>query len=67
MYLNDRPDGGLQVVPLRLGRVEDLDGMRPPGHVHEGRAVKVVLELAGVQRGAHDDQLQVGPAWGAIQ
>merc|ERR1719322_1054568 len=38
--LYDGPDCGLQVVPLWLWRVEDLDGVGAAGHVHEGRVVE---------------------------
>ena len=59
--LDDCPNGCLQVVLFRLRSIEDLDGMGPAGNVHQGRVVKVVLEFAGVEGGAHDDQFQVGP------
>jgi hypothetical protein len=36
--------------------------MGAPRDVHEGRVVKVALELACVQSGAHDDQLEVSSA-----
>lgn len=49
--------GRLQVVPLRLGRVEDLHGVRAARDGEERAAVEVHLELPGVQRGAHDDHL----------
>jgi hypothetical protein len=58
-YLDDSPYSSLQIVPLRLRGVEYLDGVGAPRHVHQGRVVKVALELARVQRSAHNNQLQV--------
>ena len=60
-HLDDRPDGGFEIVSFRLRGVENLDGVGSAGNVHERRVVEVVLELARVQGGAHDHQLQVGP------
>lgn len=56
--LDHRADGCLQVVPLGLGRVEDLDGMRASGDGQQWAAVKVHLELAGVERGTHHNHLE---------
>ena len=44
VYLYDSPDGGFQVVPLRLRGVEDLHRMGAAGNAHERRVVKVVLQ-----------------------
>lgn len=55
--LDHGADGCLQVVPLGLGRVEDLHGVRAPGDGQQRAAVKVHLELSGIQCGAHDDDL----------
>ena len=60
-HLDDRSDGGLKIITFRLRGVEDLDRVGPSRNVHEGSVVKVVLELSGIQCGAHDHQLQVGP------
>eukprot|EP00965_Chrysotila_dentata_P045002 1494767-Pleurochrysis_carterae.AAC.5 len=59
--LHDGADGGLEVVALWLGRVEDLDRVQPAGHLHQRRRVEVGLELARVERCTHHDQLEVGP------
>lgn len=45
--------------PLWVLRVEDLDGVQAARHLHERRVQEVALELLRLQRGAHDDQLQV--------
>ena len=55
--LDDGADGRLQVVPLRFRRVENLDGVRTSRDAQQRAAVEVHLELAGVERGAHDDDL----------
>lgn len=55
--LDDRANGCFQVVPLRLGRVEDLHGMRPAGNGQQGAAVEINLELSSVQSGAHYNDL----------
>ena len=54
-------DGGLEVVALRLLRVEDLHREGAAGHVDSRAVVEVLLELAGVERRAHDDQPHVRP------
>lgn len=56
--LDDGADGCLQVVPLRLRRVEDLHWMRASGDGQQRTLVEIHLELAGVERGAHDDDLK---------
>mmetsp|Transcript_2137 Transcript_2137/g.3137 ORF Transcript_2137/g.3137 Transcript_2137/m.3137 type:complete len:391 (-) Transcript_2137:559-1731(-) len=59
--LYDGAYGSLHVVPLGLGHVEDLDGVHAPGHLEQGGAVEVLLELERVQGGAHHHHLQVRP------
>lgn len=56
--LDDCANRRLQIVPLRLGRVEDLYGMRPAGNSEQGATVEINLELSSVQGGAHDDDLK---------
>lgn len=56
--LDDGADGRLQVVPLWLRRVEDLHGVRASGDGQQRTLVEIHLELAGVERGAHDDDLE---------
>ena len=68
--LNRGFDGGRHVVTLGFRRVEDLDREEAAGHAEERRVVEVLLEVKeeketnlegrGVERGAHDDQLEVG-------
>ncbi len=55
--LDHSADGRLQVVPLRLRRVENLHGVRASGDGQQRALVEVHLELTGVERGAHDDHL----------
>lgn len=55
--LDHSADGRLQVVPLRLRRVENLNGVCAPGDGQQWAAVKVHLELTGIERGTHDDDL----------
>lgn len=57
MDLDDCANGRFQVVSLRLGRVEDLHGMRPAGNGEQGAVVKINLELSGIQSGTHYDDL----------
>ena len=59
--LHDGADGRLEVVSLRLWRVEDLDRVEAAGHLHERRGVEVGLELSCVQRRRHHHQLQIRP------
>jgi hypothetical protein len=61
LHLNNSSDGRFQVIALWFRSVKDLDGVGSSGHVHERCVVKIVLKLASVERGAHDDELQVGP------
>mmetsp|Transcript_20640 Transcript_20640/g.59944 ORF Transcript_20640/g.59944 Transcript_20640/m.59944 type:complete len:290 (+) Transcript_20640:1030-1899(+) len=51
--------GRLDVIPLRLGRVEYLHGEGASGYLEEGRAVKVLLEFFGVERRGHDHHLEL--------
>mmetsp|Transcript_9026 Transcript_9026/g.22493 ORF Transcript_9026/g.22493 Transcript_9026/m.22493 type:complete len:450 (+) Transcript_9026:611-1960(+) len=60
--LDDGPDGSLDVVVLGLGGVEYFDGVHPALDVHDGGVVKVLGELAGVQGGGHDDELELRAA-----
>lgn len=55
--LDHSADGRLQVVPLRFWRVENLHGMCAPGDGEQWAAVKVHLELPGIECGAHDNHL----------
>lgn len=57
MDLDHSADGRLQVVPLRFRRVENLNRVCAPGDGQQWAAVKVHLELTGVERGTHDDDL----------
>lgn len=57
--LDSSADGGLEIVAFRLGRVENLHGEGPPGNVHARALVKVLLELASIQRGTHNDDFQI--------
>ena len=59
--LYHRPDRRLQVVPLRLLRVENLHGMQPSRHFNQRRIQEVILELLGLQRRRHDHHFQVWP------
>ena len=61
MHLHHRADSSLEIIALWLGREEDLDRMKPAGHLHEWCGIKIGLELAGVERCGHDDELQVWP------
>ena len=51
---------GFEVVSLRSLGVHDVDRVAPPGDVEDGRVVKVLGELGGVERGRGDEQLEVG-------
>lgn len=55
--LDHSADGRLQVVPLRFRRIENLNGVRASGDGQQWAAVKIHLELTGIERGAHDDDL----------
>lgn len=55
--LDHRANGRLQVVSLRFRRVKDLYRVRASRDGQQWAAVKVHLELASVQRGTHDDDL----------
>lgn len=52
-------DGRLQIVALRLRRVENLHWECATGNVHARAVVKILLKLAGIQCGAHNDDFQV--------
>mmetsp|Transcript_6522 Transcript_6522/g.22449 ORF Transcript_6522/g.22449 Transcript_6522/m.22449 type:complete len:371 (-) Transcript_6522:170-1282(-) len=56
--LQHRPDGGLEVVPLRLLGVEDLHREEPSRNLNEWGVHKVGLELLGLQGGGHDHELE---------
>lgn len=55
--LDHSADGGLQVVALWFGGVENLHGMRASGDSQQWAAVKVHLELTGIECGTHDNDL----------
>mmetsp|Transcript_19088 Transcript_19088/g.72153 ORF Transcript_19088/g.72153 Transcript_19088/m.72153 type:complete len:268 (+) Transcript_19088:989-1792(+) len=73
VYHQDRLDSGVQVVSLRLGRVERLHRERSARHAHQGRqyiplcvsslghfgAHEVAAKLERVQRRRHDNQAEV--------
>lgn len=60
MDLRDGAQRGLEVVGLRLLRVEKLDGEEASRDFEERSAREIVLEGGGVEGGAHDDELEVG-------
>lgn len=59
--LEDRGDGGVEVVGLGLLGVVDVDGVPAAGDVEDGRAVKVPRELLRVHRRGRDEQLELRP------
>mmetsp|Transcript_14985 Transcript_14985/g.34329 ORF Transcript_14985/g.34329 Transcript_14985/m.34329 type:complete len:504 (+) Transcript_14985:753-2264(+) len=59
VHLHDGADGSLEVVALWLGCVEDLDRVQPARDLHERRRVEVRLELTGIERRAHHNQLEI--------
>lgn len=64
--LEDCSDGGLDVVALRLGGVEDLDRVSSSRNRQQRRIVEVSLELLRIKRGGHDDDLEVRSAPGDL-
>jgi hypothetical protein len=64
-----RPDRGFQVIGLGFGRVISLDGERPSRDLHDGSlpafrpVTKVLGEFLDIERGTHDDNLQVGSSF----
>mmetsp|Transcript_69078 Transcript_69078/g.202240 ORF Transcript_69078/g.202240 Transcript_69078/m.202240 type:complete len:536 (+) Transcript_69078:373-1980(+) len=61
VQLEHRHEGGLQVVRLRGGSVVELDGVLPPRHVHEVRALRTAEELderMRVERCGHHHDFQ---------
>ncbi len=66
MNLQHRPDGSLDIVPLRLRGIKDLDRVRPAGDCEQWRIEEICLELLGVEGGRHDDDLQVFPPLGDL-
>mmetsp|Transcript_32112 Transcript_32112/g.68363 ORF Transcript_32112/g.68363 Transcript_32112/m.68363 type:complete len:713 (-) Transcript_32112:7-2145(-) len=59
VYLYRRPNRRLDVVPFRLGRVEYFHGECAARHLEERGAVEVGLKLLRVERGGHDDNLEL--------
>ena len=60
MDLHDGDERRVEVVGLRLLRVQHLDRKRPPGNREDRSLKKVRGELDGVKRGGRDDELEVG-------
>jgi hypothetical protein len=57
----------LKIVAFGLSSVEDLNRELATWHHHQWRIVEVFLELAGIQRCTHDDNLQVATIAGNLQ
>jgi hypothetical protein len=62
MNLHGGANRGLEIVALGLGRVEDLDRERAAGHHDHWRILPVLGELARVESGGHDENVEVGAA-----
>ena len=60
MDLRDGAERGLEIIGLRLLRVEKLDGEETSRDFKERSVREIVLERGGVEGGAHDDELEVG-------
>uniref|UniRef100_A0A8R7K0H9 Uncharacterized protein n=1 Tax=Triticum urartu TaxID=4572 RepID=A0A8R7K0H9_TRIUA len=61
VQLQDRDDGGGDVVRLRRRGVVDVHLVPPPGDLEDGGLVEEVAEPLGVERRAGDEQLHVRP------
>ena len=60
MDLRDGAERGLEIIGLRLLRVEKLDGEEASRDFKERSVREIVLERGSVEGGAHDDELEVG-------
>ena len=65
-HLDHGSDRRLEVVAFGLGRIEDLDRVQPAGDLHQWRRVEVGLELARIESGRHNDELEVGALLGNL-
>jgi len=59
MNLDHSSDGSLKIVPLWLRGIEDLNWMCTTRDTQQGSVTKVGLELASIEGGTHDDDLEV--------
>eukprot|EP00982_Pelagococcus_subviridis_P007730 30718-Pelagococcus_subviridis.AAC.3 len=59
--LQHRDHRGVEVVRLRLPRVQDVHRVPPTGNAEDGREVKVLAELFRVQRRGGDEELNLRP------
>ena len=66
MNLQHGPYGGLEVVTLGLGGIEDLDGEGTTRDGEQWGVVEVGLELLGIEGGRHDNDLEVFAAGGDL-